>query len=239
MIENGWEKSSRMLDGKTVTIYSRTKQDLPLIVLNSYQEAGEMILHSCVKHDCPAFQLVSISDLAWDEVLSPWPEPPVVTPDDNFTGGAKEYSSWLDTILLPYARNELPAVRETIIAGYSMGGLFAVYAPYISKSYDKCICASGSVWFPGFLKFAKSTPFERRPQAVYFSLGNKETHSNIEALTTTKNVMLDLEAFYKSEGVLSTFEENSGNHYTDVPARMAKSFAWTIRAGQAKKEERG
>lgn len=233
-MENGWETTDFTLDGRTVTIYARRKENLPLIIINSFQEAGEQILHSCVKHDCPTFQLVSISGIAWDEVLSPWAEPPIVTPEDKFTGGAKEYSSWLDSTLLPAAREKLPDVGETIIAGYSMGGLFAVYAPYVSKSYDKCICASGSVWFPGFLEFARTTPFERKPQAVYFSLGNKETHSPIAALQTTRHVMEDLEACYTSQGILSTFQENSGNHYTDVPARIAKAFGWTIRAGRAR-----
>lgn len=232
-MENGWEQSAFTLNGRIVTLYARKKEHLPLILINSYQEAGEQILHSCVKHDCPAFQMVSISNLAWDEVLSPWPEKPVVTPQDHFTGGAKEYSAWIDADVLPAVREKLPPVSETIIAGYSMGGLFAVYAPYVSKSYDKCICASGSVWFPGFLEFARSTPFERRPQAVYFSLGNKETHSRIEALTTTRSVMEDLAVYYRSLGIASTFEENSGNHYQDVPARMAKAFGWTLRTGTA------
>lgn len=231
-MESGWEKTADKFGGRTITIYRRKKENLPLILLNSFMEAGEEILHSCVKHDCPAFQLVSISDLAWDQVLSPWPSKPVTSPDDDFTGGAKDYSHWLDTVALPYAREKLPETSSTILAGYSMGGLFAVYAPYISKSWDKSICASGSVWFPGFAEFAKTTPFARKPEAVYFSLGNKETHSKVPALTTTQNVMEELVTFYESEGILSTFQQNDGNHFQDVPARMAKGIGWTVRAGR-------
>lgn len=226
---NGWEESSEKLDGRTITISRRKKENLPLVVITSYREASAHILESSVRHNSPAYQLVSVSDIAWDEMLSPWPAEPVVTPEDHFTGQAKEYSGWLDDVLLPFVAERIPPVCSRIIAGYSMAGLFAVYAPYVSMSWDKCMCASGSLWFPGFKKFAVTTAFEKKPECIYMSIGNQETVSNIPALTTTQNVMEDLVAFYRSAGIDSEFELNPGNHYQDAAARIAKGIAWTIR----------
>ena len=228
---NGWEISSETLDGRTVTLCARRKENLPLILINAVHEDSELILHSCVRHNCPAFQMVMISDFPWDESLSPWQEPPVISDEDHFTGGAREYSEWLDTRLLPYAAKKLPPVREYVIAGYSMGGLFAVYVPYVSRSWDRCVCGSGSVWFPGFLQYALSTPFEKKPLSVYMSLGTKETESHVEALTKTRDIMGQLKTFYEAQGIDTVFVENPGNHFTDVPQRMAKGIKWTVQDG--------
>lgn len=229
MEDHGWEITEYELDGRHVTVCRRHKEDLPLVVMNSvYADCNDM-LHSVIKHNSPAFQLVNVSGLEWDEMLSPWPSDPVVTKNDHFTGHAREYSQWMDDKLLPFAEEKLPKVRERVLAGYSMGGLFAVYAPYVSASWDRSVCGSGSVWFPGFMKFALETPFVKKPLSVYFSIGNKETESRTHELTTTRDIMEALGTYYKGEGIDSILEINQGNHFTDVPSRMAKGIAWTVR----------
>lgn len=216
-----------------VTLYRRHHTGIPLVVMNSYTEAGDNILASCTRHGCPAFQLVSISELAWDEDLSPWPEPPTVSDSDHFTGGAKEYCSWLHTDVLPYAMEQIGEISYTVIAGYSMGGLFAVYAPYVSDDYERSVCVSGSLWYPGFLEYAMKTPFSRKPETAYFSIGNRESRTRHPALSTTQPNMERLSEYYRTLGIDTVFELNPGNHYQDAAARIAKGLAWTLRQHRA------
>lgn len=217
------------VDSRVITIYRRTEREVPIVIMNSYMEASPDILRSCQKHDSPAFQLVSISQLAWDEDLSPWPSEPVVSQEDHFTGEADAYCDWIRKKVLPIVRGELPESPYLIIAGYSMGGLFAVYAPYVTDMFARCVCASGSVWYPNFLEYAKRTPFIRKPDAVYFSIGNQESKSSNSYLRTTQDHMEQLAALYDSEGIHTIFELNPGNHYQNAPQRMAKGIAWTLR----------
>lgn len=227
--ERPYEIQTHMADGRTITLYRRKHTGLPLVLLNSYMEFGEDILHSCQRHGCRAFQLLSVSGLAWDQCLSPWPAPKTVSDEDDFTGGAQAYSRWLSETVLPYARGELGEVECTVLGGYSMGGLFAVYAPYVTGDYDRIISASGSLWYPGFLKYARTTPFVRRPQSIYFSLGNQESRTKHPALATTQTNTEELSEYYAGLGIDTVFELNPGNHYQDAPARMAKGITWTLR----------
>lgn len=222
--------TTRQLDGRTITIYRQTQREVPVVLLNSYMEAGEDILHSCQKHDCPAFQLVSVSHIDWDEDMSPWPSDPVVSKDDHFTGQAAEYCAWLEQSVVPTIQESLPKYPYVMIGGYSMSGLFALYAPYVSTLFSRCMCASGSVWFPGFMEYVKETPFDRKPDAVYLSIGNQESKSSNPALQTTEANMRELAKHYSSLGIHSTFELNDGNHYQNAPQRMAKGIMWTLRA---------
>lgn len=58
------------------------------------------------------------------------------------------------------------------ITGYSLAGLFAVYAIYRTDVFSGG-CMSGSVWFPGFKEYIFSRELKRRPDCIYFSLGGQ------------------------------------------------------------------
>lgn len=77
----------------------------------------------------------------------------------------------------------IPLIEDTIIpeyrviAGYSMGGLFALYAPYVTDLFSSAVSASGSVWYPEFVSYVKSHDFLKKPNTIYLSLGNQESRT--------------------------------------------------------------
>lgn len=76
---------------------------------------------------------------------------------------------------MPKAEKELPQAPEWRgIAGYSLAGLFALYAIYQTDVFTRVGCISGSLWFPGFLEYVFTHESKRRPGCLYFSLGDKE-----------------------------------------------------------------
>lgn len=219
--------STQRMDGRTVKVYDTGARGVPTVYASMYMEAGEAVLGACGRLGCPAFNLVTVSDLHWDEDLSPWPSEPVVTADDHFTGESDGYARYIDGEVIPYAESILGG-SERVIAGYSMGGLFALYAPYVSDSFDRCVSGSGSVWFPNFVEYVESHDFRRVPKSVYLSIGDRESRTRNPYMKLTEGNTRHLCEFYRSKGIDSTFELNPGNHFKDADIRLAKGIAWTL-----------
>lgn len=194
-----------------------------------YTEAGKAVLEQCEKPGCKPFHLVTITNLRWDEDLSPWVHEPVVSKSDHFTGEAKQYARCMEENMIPLIEDNIGLPTCRIIAGYSMGGLFALYAPYVTKLFSSAVSASGSVWYPEFLSFVKAHDFLKKPDAVYLSLGDQESRTRNPFLRQTENCTKELLSIYQSKGIDSVFEMNPGNHYKDAAYRLAKGISWALK----------
>ena len=109
-----------------------------------------------------------------------------------------------------------------------MAGLFALWSLYETDLFSGAVCASGSLWYPGFCDFALNNEFRRISVGVYLSVGDRESAVKNPTLQKTGSVFRTLEEHYKSRGVSSVFELNPGNHYRDVDLRMAKGYRWIL-----------
>lgn len=219
---------SEVLDGRRVTVYDSGVDGAPAVYASMFTEMGDRLIGRCREMGCPAFDLVSLTDLNWDEDLSPWEADPVVTEEDHFTGGSDAYAGYLEGDVIPYAEGVLGRSGARVIAGYSMGGLFALYAPYVSDAFSACVSASGSVWFPGFVDYARDHPFKRVPTATYMSIGDRESRTSNPYLARTEGNFGELRDIFSARGVETVFELNPGNHFVDADIRMAKGIAWVL-----------
>ncbi|MBD5560494.1 MAG: alpha/beta hydrolase [Clostridia bacterium] len=214
-----------------VEIYPTQAEGTPFVYTNSFMEAGGELIKLAEKEGAPPFQLISISHLDWDVDLSPWPAPSVISRDDNFQGHADMFCDFITGEVVPFAEQELgekPAVN--VLAGYSMAGLFALYAPYRTEMFDKLVCASGSVWYPNFVEYVKQHPYPKKPACIYLSLGDKETHTKNPYLQTTHTCMTELEACFLGAGIDTVFETNEGGHHDHAVRREARGIIWALRA---------
>ena len=100
----------------------------------------------------------------WNLDLSPWRSPAVFGKED-FGGGA---ASLLEEILRLCSDES----KTYYLGGYSLAGLFSLWASYQTDRFAGIAAASPSVWFPGFLPYMKE--HENQSRAVYLSLGDKE-----------------------------------------------------------------
>lgn len=217
------------MDGKTVKLYRGAGDRLPVVYANDYAESGEAVRKRCVELGCPPFHLVTVSKVGWDRNLSPWPSEPVVAKNDQFQGNAPDYLQWFLENVIPYAEEKLE-LRNPVsyIAGYSMAGLFALWSLYKTDFFSGAVCASGSLWYPGFCNFACSHSFRRIPAGIYLSLGDRESAVKNPALQKTETVFRTLNGHYLDSGIPSVFEMNPGNHYRDMELRMAKGYRWIL-----------
>ena len=217
------------IDNKQVCVYKRAAENAPIVYASMYAEVGSAVLEKCEELGCPPFNFVSISNLRWDEELSPWPHEPVVDRNDNFTGEAAGYAKCLTELIVPRAEEITGKPGRRVIAGYSMGGLFALYAPYVTDAFSASVSASGSVWYPDFTEFAQTHDFLKAPDAVYLSLGDAESRVKNKYLRETERRTAELFSLYRQKGIRTVFEMNPGNHFRDADLRLAKGISWILR----------
>lgn len=168
--------------GKTVSVFLANEPASPVIYLNTVSNEGQRVFEAAQAAGCPPFTLVTISDLDWNHDMAPWDSPAAFKKGEPFTSGADDYLRLLVEGIIPKAEKELagpPAWRG--IAGYSLAGLFALYAVYQTDVFSRVGCMSGSLWFPGFKEYVFSHEPKRRPGCIYFSLGDREAKTRIQS----------------------------------------------------------
>jgi len=210
------------------TVYSNSENPAPFIYLNVFEGNGEDVWEELNKLTIPPVNLVVMSGLDWDEQLSPWAAPPVFK-QDNFTGGADEYLSYITGELIPQTEAGKTVLWRGI-AGYSMAGLFAVYAAYKSEVFECIMSASGSLWFPEFTDFMQNEEIKSDLKYAYFSLGDKEHRTQNRLMRQVKEKTLDVQQILNGKGIRTTFEENPGNHFSNPAWRTAKGIKQMLEA---------
>lgn len=221
--------------GKTVTIYSGAACRAPIVYINAVSKEHRQVWDACIRSGCPDFTLAAVSGLNWNQELSPWEQPSVFRGQPPFTGGADAYLTLLEEHIVPAVSRTL--CREplyTAIAGYSLAGLFALYALYRTGIFARAASVSASLWFPGFTEYAFQHSFCRKPDCVYFSLGNKESKTRSIPLKTVEERTKQLEHFYREQGIATTYVENEGNHFQDADKRMAAGIRWLLKTHEEK-----
>ena len=165
--------------------------------------------------------LVTIKVNDWNDDLSPWPAEPVFG-KDGFGGGAERTLQFLLDEVVPEIRHG----RPIYIGGYSLAGLFALWAAYRTDAFAGVAAASPSVWFPGFVDFVREE--ELGAEAVYLSLGDKEEKARNPVMARVGDCIREIHEHLKQEGVPATLEWNQGNHFREPDLRTAKAFAWIL-----------
>lgn len=166
------------------------------------------------------FRLTAFITDDWNRDYSPWPAPPAFgkTP---FAGKGQETLAWLTSII-----STTSAQRPRFIVGYSLAGLFALWAHCETNLFDGAASCSGSLWFPAWIDYLKQHPIAAT-SAIYLSLGDTEEH--------TKNAQMrqvgdcTRETFSRiSKQCKATLEWNAGGHFSEPLLRTAKGMAWLI-----------
>jgi len=116
----------------------------------------------------------------------------------------------------------------SVLLCWRMEVLHAVFGLPETDFFSGAVCASGSLWYPGFCDFALRHAFRRTPDGVYLSLGDRESVTKNPALQKTEDVFRTLSEHYQNGGLRAVFELNPGNHYRDMDLRMAKGCRWLL-----------
>ena len=172
------------------------------------------------------FCLKAVKVGSWNRDLSPWPAPPVFG-KEGFGDGAEQTLQFLEENALPDpARGAAQSPKRVFIGGYSLAGLFALWAGYQTDRFDGIAAASPSIWFPDFTKYMREN--RMNAEAVYLSLGDREERTRNPLMSQVGNAVRSAEAILRESGKDCILEWNKGNHFKDPDLRTAKAFAWLM-----------
>ena len=219
------EKQTFESDGRTATLYKSEEANRPFIILNHYEGDGSSVAEAMQKIGAPPSNLLVVGDLKWDHDMTPWYCPPLTEKDTPCTGGANDYLDLLLTEIMPRAMQHIEGTPPfTGIAGYSLAGLFALYATYRCEVFDRVASMSGSLWFPDFRDYILSHQMKKQPEKMYFSLGDKEAKTRNRFLKAVQSNTEEIVKHYEQLGINVTWELNPGNHFRDAARRSAKGI---------------
>ena len=192
------------------------------------------------------FCLAAVKVNSWNHDLSPWPAPAVFGNED-FGDGAETLLEEVLTEVIPSlcGAASIPgsgaddisgssaddisgtgADRKIYIGGYSLAGLFALWAGYQTDRFRGVAAASPSVWFPGFIEFMKDNRF--RADAAYLSLGDREEKTRNPVMAQVGRAIREAQSILDEAGTDCVLGWNPGNHFREPDLRTAKAFAWLI-----------
>ena len=218
-----------IINGKTINIFLALKPGTPIIYLNTFSNEGQKVYEAAQAAGCPPFTLVAISDLDWNHDMVPWDSPPAFKGAEPCTGGADDYLRLLIDEIIPTAEKEIDGTpRWRGGAGYSLAGLFALYAVYQTDRFSRMGSISGSLWFPGMKEYIVSHEPKRWPDYMYFSLGDKESETRNPVLRSVRQSTEEIYAFCQRKGIDTEFQRNPGNHYNHAVERTAAGLCWLL-----------
>lgn len=157
----------------------------------------------------------------WDDDLTPWPAPGLYAGDADFKGLAPETLRRLADQAIPAieaAQGITPSHRA--IAGYSLGGLFSLYAFANCPLFDAVASMSGSFWYPGWVEYLRGLKAPRTSGFAYLSLGDKECKAREPILHSVQKNTEATAALLQDWGIQAEWRLVPGNHFQHMQERV-------------------
>ncbi len=211
------------LGWRAVTLY--TDDEPQILFIQPVDEHDTELLDGEIEamRDCALpFALAAFEVRDWNRELSPWEAPPVFG-KVPFGGMAEATLSFVLNRLLPELRRRLGADMKLCLGGYSLAGLFALWAAIRTDVFSGVAAASPSVWFPGWMEYVKANPIQAK--TVYLSLGDREERAKNPVMATVGDCIREQYALLQADHSV-TLEWNPSNHFQDSEKRTARAFFW-------------
>lgn len=140
---------------------------------------------------------------------------------------AQDTLVYIEESLVPWLHERFGKL-PCIIGGYSLGGLFALWAARQSAAFCAVAAASPSLWIKGWADFADNRSLNAR--LAYISLGDCEEHCRNQRMARIGDCVRHEHLTLTGQigTTATTLEWNNGGHFGEEAERTAKAFAWCI-----------
>ena len=149
------------------------------------------------------FQMIAVKVDSWNQDLSPW-RAPAVFGNEDFGEGA----SALLAQILELCKDES---KTYYLGGYSLAGLFVLWASCQTDRFAGIAAASPSVWFPGFLSYVKE--YGIASPAVYLSIGDREERTKNQVMAAVGDCIRELYGWLQEQEIDSMLEWEFGKSF--------------------------
>ena len=173
------------------------------------------------------FLFAAVPVKSWNDELSPW-KSPAVWGKESFGGNAAGTLRFLTEQVIPTLKQQfaLPRNVRIVLGGYSLAGLFALWASTQTALFSGVAAASPSVWFPGWMEFEQQHPIQA--QRIYLSLGDREERTRNATMAAVGDNIRALHHELAGRSKDCALEWNSGGHFKDADLRTARAFQWVM-----------
>ena len=222
--------------------YDSMTEHYPVIYINGEIEIEEVVTEVKKAGAGAEFLLLSIQPDNWNDDFTPWNAPAFRKGEADPAGRADAYLLRLTQEIKPFIDANYrtkPEPEHTILLGYSLGGLAALYACYKTNRFGVIGSLSGSLWYDNFCEYMEQHKPLCEDLKVYLSLGKKESLSKNPRMGKVADcterareiLMHQLNANGQSDNNAPNvyFEWNDGGHFHEIPKRFAKAIAWWTR----------
>ena len=214
------------IENRPCRIYGEAHAEYLLLQMTGEHELQSMESEvTAIAQSSRNFLFAAVPVESWNDALSPW-EAPAVWGKQGFGGNAADTLRFLTEQVIPTLKQqfELSENVKIILGGYSLAGLFSLWASTQTDLFYGVAAASPSVWFPDWMEFEQKYPMQT--QRVYLSLGDKEERTKNTIMAAVGNNIRTLHSRLVERGADCTLEWNSGGHFKDADLRTAKAFQW-------------
>ena len=154
-----------------------------------------------------------------------WPAPALIKKAPPFAGSAPAFLKTLTQTIVPETERLLGlTATNRVLAGYSLAGLFTIWALYNTGLFSHAVSASGSLWYDGFVSFAESHTLCAVPARIDLSLGDKEKLTKNPRMAAVEDATLTVKQLLESTGVPVSFTLNPGGHFQNPEQRLADAI---------------
>lgn len=165
---------------------------------------------------------------SWERDYTPWPaETPAGR--EPFSGGGPRFLEELkEAIPVIGEKHPLLLGRENrAVLGYSLGGLFALWAFCAGDLFGTAASLSGSLWYEGWMEYLPGHVPEKAGK-VYLSLGKKEEKSGPARMRRVGENTRQTAEILRLAGRFGEvpLRMENGGHFTDIPGRWQTAFCW-------------
>ena len=169
------------------------------------------------------FSLAVFDVTDWNAQFSPWTAPPVFG-KDAFSGKGNDTLRFLEDEFLPEIKSKFPK-SEVFLTGYSLAGLFSLWALYETDKFNGAVCCSSSLWFDKWDEYA-SLHRIKSPSTIYMSLGDREEKTKNKVMSIVGDRTRRQAEILKEDPNVEKlyFEWNEGGHFVEPLKRVAKGI---------------
>lgn len=226
-------KSVIAVNGKMCGVYAADAPEYVIIQPTGEHETAlldeetERIFQNTEKRIC----FVSFPIADWNSELSPWKAKQAYG-EDYFGDGAAHTLNKIESCLIPALQKQIniPNRAKYIMGGYSLAGLFSLWAAYQTGFFHAAAACSPSVWIDGWREYVEShSPLTK---LVYLSLGTKEHKTRNPVLQTVKQAVIHQSELLEQSGIHTVLEWNQGNHFQDYTGRMSRAYLRILHADE-------
>lgn len=157
----------------------------------------------------------------WNDELTPWPAKGVSARRPDFGGHGARTLETLTERLVPVAeRREGLSPARRAIAGYSLAGLFSIYAFANCDTFQDAASMSGSFWYEGWVDYLAGLKRHKDGSLVYLSLGTAERKAPQKIMRTVQEHTDETARILEGWGARVEKRYGPGGHFDHVEERV-------------------